>query len=131
MWFGGLRDKKDGYGALTFEGTLYRVHRFVYVWFNGATEKVIDHLCRNRLCCNPGHLEAVTVGENVRRGEGVAPRNAKKTHCAQGHEYTPQNTYVWNKQRFCRACHKTYTRMPAAERRKIERELADITVNFG
>ena len=52
----------------------------------------VDHLCRNRGCVNPAHLEVVTQTENLMRGDGPAARNARKTHCKRGHEFTPDNT---------------------------------------
>jgi hypothetical protein len=54
----------------------------------------IDHLCKNQRCVNPFHLEAVTLLENLRRANAPAFRNAAKTHCKRGHEFTPENTYV-------------------------------------
>jgi hypothetical protein len=68
---------------------------------------VLDHLCRNRRCVNPEHLEIVTSVENVMRGEGFGPKNAAKTHCDKGHEFTPENTYIRTRAqggRECRAC---------------------------
>ncbi|WP_417159116.1 HNH endonuclease signature motif containing protein [Streptomyces gilvifuscus] len=67
---------------------------------------VIDHLCRNRSCCNPAHLEPVTQGTNLLRAPASLPVvNAAKTHCPAGHEYTPENTYVGSEgTRFCRRC---------------------------
>ena len=53
---------------------------------------VIDHLCRNRACMNPAHMEPVTLAENVMRGEGICARRAQATHCARGHAYSPENT---------------------------------------
>ena len=61
----------------------------------------LDHLCRNRKCVNPDHLEPVSRGENLHRG---AHRNKVKTHCPQGHPYDDENTLVYNGWRFCRAC---------------------------
>jgi hypothetical protein len=61
----------------------------------------LDHLCRNRGCFNPDHLEAVTHAENMRRGYWGA-----KTHCPQGHEYTAENTIINSVDggRMCREC---------------------------
>jgi HNH endonuclease len=64
----------------------------------------IDHLCRNRGCVNPDHLEAVTQRENVLRGVGFCAANAKKTHCKHGHLLTPDNCYSSHKNRNCKEC---------------------------
>ncbi|MEU5322933.1 HNH endonuclease signature motif containing protein [Streptomyces sp. NPDC021056] len=75
---------------------------------------VIDHLCRNRRCVNPGHLEVVTLAENTRRGFGISTFNALKTHCPQGHPYSVENTYIHprNSARICRACARERDRKP-------------------
>lgn len=64
------------------------VHRVSYQEFNGPILPglVIDHLCRNKKCVNPKHLEAITSGENVLRGVGPTAMNARKTHCMRGHK---------------------------------------------
>lgn len=71
-------------------------HRFSFEAHVGPIPEglVIDHLCRNRLCVNPDHLEPVTNEENLRRGAGYAIQNGMRTHCKNGHEYTPENTYT-------------------------------------
>lgn len=64
----------------------------------------IDHLCRVHLCVNPRHLEPVTYEENQRRGQSPMANQARQTHCKRGHEFTPENTYVWGSYRRCRRC---------------------------
>lgn len=61
---------KSGYAGFTKNNKHYRAHRYLYEIYKGKIEKgmVIDHLCRNRKCVNPDHLEAVSIKENVRRG---------------------------------------------------------------
>lgn len=60
----------------------------------------IDHKCRNRACCNPAHLEAVTVAVNVQRGAS----GSLVTHCPKGHELTESNT-IRDPRRRCKICH--------------------------
>jgi hypothetical protein len=81
-------------------------HRVSYEHFVGPIPEglTLDHLCRNRGCVNPGHLEPVTNRDNVLRGEGITAANAVKTHCDNGHEFTPENTYEWGGSRYCRQC---------------------------
>ena len=82
-------------------------HRLAYEIFVGPIPDglTIDHLCRNRPCVNPEHLEAITLQDNILRGIGSAARNAKKTHCPQGHPYDLLNTYIRaNGWRVCHRC---------------------------
>src|SRR5258708_2755438 len=72
------------------------------------SDKQMDHLCRVRSCCNPLHLEPVTASENTRRGlpSVAAAFHRAKTHCPQGHPYTPENLYFRSNGRWrrCKAC---------------------------
>lgn len=66
----------------------------------------LDHLCRNRGCVNPDHLEPVTCRENLMRGHTVAAANAKKTHCNAGHALAGDNLRVWKGKRYCIVCQR-------------------------
>ncbi len=117
IWTGGT--KAAGYGAFTFDHKTWQAHRFVYGVLVGHIPEglELDHLCRNRICVNPAHLEPVTRKENVRRA------NALKTHCKYGHEFNEANTYFSNGVRWCRAC----TRRRGTEIRTRKRlELASV-----
>lgn len=82
-------------------------HRFAYeLLIDPIPEGMcLDHLCRNRKCVNPDHLEVVTRGENVLRGDTLAGRAARATKCKHGHPFDVANTYITREgHRHCRAC---------------------------
>lgn len=94
VWVGARTS--HGYGHMNVKGSFVKAHRLSLELLVGPipTGLVVDHLCRNKACVNPNHLEPVTQKVNVHRGEGVAAIKARKTHCLNGHEFTVENTYV-------------------------------------
>lgn len=105
-----------GYGLLQANRVRKLAHRASYEINVGPILDglQIDHLCRNRRCVNPKHLEQVTMQENVRRGEGVSARNARKTHCPYGHPYSGENLLVSpGGSRKCKICQNKNGRVKA------------------
>lgn len=99
----------DGYGGFYINGERHYTHRLSYMMAKGEIPSglELDHLCRNRGCCNPDHLEAVTRRVNLLRGAGPIPTNARKTHCSKGHIFDSSNTrFTSNGCRKCIKCAK-------------------------
>jgi len=106
LWVGAR--SSTGYGQIAAAGRLVYAHRFAYELLVGDIPETlqIDHLCRNRACVNPDHMEAVTQRVNILRGESTAARNAAKTHCRRGHPFDEANTiHLSRGGRQCRTCH--------------------------
>lgn len=104
-WTGTI-DAVSGYGRIQVDGSCRYSHRVVYeLLVEPIPEGLqLDHLCRNRACCNPAHLEPVTGKVNVERSE-----RAQRSHCQQGHPYAGENLYVYTdkhgyEHRICRIC---------------------------
>jgi hypothetical protein len=125
-----------GYGTMTIAGRAGRMaHRASYETFVGPIPDglQLDHLCRERACVNPEHLEPVTARENVMRSAiTLGSINAAKTHCPQDHPYDEQNTYIYESKkrkqraRLCKTCLRERSRLRYA-RRIDTRDLAAAT----
>jgi hypothetical protein len=108
----GTRNPK-GYGRLAVGRTSVPAHRYAYELLIGPFPPglVSDHLCRNRGCVNPSHIEPVTNRENILRGRTLPAENIKRTHCKRGHPFDEANTYITSKgARDCRACKREAVR---------------------
>lgn len=123
MWMGHLTPEEYPVLGSSF-GTTFLAHRHAYERFVGPLQPglVLDHLCRNRWCVNPAHLEQVTNGTNVLRGESLSARAARRQTCVHGHPYNTENTVRRSRgNRECRTCRRIaqgYTgrgRWPKAE----------------
>lgn len=107
----------EGYGVLRiFRDGAWRVglaHRLAYEHYVGPIPEglELDHLCRNRKCCNHNHLEPVTRRENLLRGDTLPASQVRRTHCPKGHEYTQINTRLHRRKRQCIACARIYDRL--------------------
>lgn len=112
-----------GYGTLTTNryGGKVLAHRWSYEYHVGPIPAglELDHLCRNRACVNPEHLEPVSHRVNTLRGTAPTAVNAAKTHCLRGHPFSGDNLHITPKgKRECRACHRDRER--ARYRRKTQ-----------
>ena len=121
---------QNGYGVFTIGtlsggGRMWKAHRLSYRIWRGSIPSwlQLDHLCRNRPCINPAHLELVTCRDNIFRGNGVAVSNAAKDSCPQGHSYTEANTYRFASDpgRRCRTCRIHRIRSWRKHQQEVER----------
>jgi len=101
-----------GYGQYKVEGRPVYAHRFAYEALVGPIPDglELDHLCRNRACVNPDHLEAVSHRTNTLRGVSLPAQRAAKTHCPAGHPYAGTNLALSRRgERLCRACRRAHS----------------------
>lgn len=117
IWTG--RSDRYGYPRIWVDGRHRGLHRIVYELHAGPipAELTVDHLCWKPMCVNPDHLRLLSRSENSRR-----QRSALATHCARGHEFTPENTYIRPSVfrcgvRQCRACNLEAVRAYVARKR--------------
>lgn len=113
-WIWTKAKDSSGYGTLAWRGKTRGAHRVAFKLAYGYLPDKnyqLDHLCRNRLCVRPSHLEIVTSRQNTLRGSGLSAIYARRSHCSRGHLYTETNT-LWHvtkgrrPARRCKECRK-------------------------
>ena len=126
-WEWKASDNGTGYGKFYLKGwqnsEFIYAHRVSYILYYGKIPKnyEIDHLCRNRICVNPQHLEAVLGKINILRGISCSAQNARKTHCIKGHLLSDENLYHLGEgeKRICKICRKENYEKSNKIRKKI------------
>ena len=104
IWTGNKNDK--GYGRFSLNGKPDRAHRIAWRHYHGAIPKkmVIDHICRVRSCVFPGHMEVVSLKENILRGAGITAVYVKRIYCKRGHKLGGENIVTGSLNRQCYKC---------------------------
>jgi hypothetical protein len=120
-WLG--RRTPEGYGTISHKGRPVGAHVVSFTLHKGPIPRglVIDHLCRNRWCVNPDHLEAVTNRENVLRGNSPSAVIRRTGICGQGHRIEGDNAYTPPSrptQRTCKTCMRNRTKAYRAASKK-------------
>lgn len=103
---------RSGYGKVNYRRKMTQAYRVAYILLIGPipSGKQLDHLCRNRACVNPDHLEVVDARTNTLRGNTMPAKWVARTHCNYGHPFDEQNTRRYgpdNRWRECRTCAKS------------------------
>jgi hypothetical protein len=104
-WIWNGAQNGNGYGTFQIDRKNYRVHRLSYMILRGEIPSglSLDHLCRNRLCVNPDHLEAVSLRENILRGTGPAS-SCRTNICCHGHDLITNGRIRGDGKRVCILC---------------------------
>ena len=120
-WISNRSSNGRGHTKMGVRGVMWLTHRLAYtLWIGPIPDGLqLDHLCRQRACCNPGHLEPVTCRTNLMRGLTLTASEAAQTHCLRGHLLAGANLYHrpdYPSKRECRSCRNT-----ARHRRALRR----------
>ncbi len=125
---GNVNPNGYGYKWSRLKAGMTTAHRAYYHEYIGTVgdddELILDHLCRNKLCVNPDHMDIVDHSENALRGLAGHDRGSQQrsiTICPSGHEYTPSNTATRTRPngktyRSCRECERNRSRQARLSR---------------
>ena len=118
LWTRAISFSDGGYAKWCFRGRdeNRNAHRVVWELYNGRRSSHLnaDHLCRNKRCVNPSHVEMVSIATNVLRGESPFACYARRTHCNHGHRFSGSNLgHTWRKNRgrlvrYCKPCKRAW-----------------------
>ena len=124
-WVWTAKRRRDGYGHFRAGVRTVYAHRWAYEALVGQIPDglTLDHICRNRACVNPKHLEPVTHRENILRGISPPAVQARRTHCPKGHPYSGENLRIRsNGYRQCRICSKKWNEKAAKKYNKKNKD---------
>lgn len=122
-WIWTAAKYKAGYGHFQWGDRDWCAHRIAYTLLRGPIPEgmTLDHLCRNKSCVNPDHLDPCTRGENTLRGDTISTRNKLKTHCPKGHPYSGENLrYSPLGARMCRECRRVWNKEQYLRRKALK-----------
>lgn len=110
-----------GYGHMRVNGRVEKAHAVAVFLRHGADvlrAETVNHLCFNRLCCNPDHLQVASKWENTLHGASPSAHHAAKTHCQNGHALEGENIAPRSDGRRCRECKRISSRKYEVNRRR-------------
>jgi hypothetical protein len=131
LWFGADAGSRKGYGEFWSGAKKVAAHRWAYEHFVGPIPDglTIDHLCRTPSCVNPDHLEPVSLRENIRRGESISTRYARRDSCSKGHPLTEANVRLrkpgWRECRIC--CREIAIAAKRRYRKRVRERMGALT----
>ena len=110
----------NGYGEFSYKDRKVKAHRFSYELARGVIRHTIDHLCRNRGCVNPSHMEDVPIQTNTMRGTGLNAQAMRSGFCLRGHSLSGDNIKISSRGvRVCKLCRRICENARNAKKREV------------
>jgi hypothetical protein len=136
-WVWQKKPDAKGYGYIRQRGQIMKAHRLALVLKLGRDIRpglVTNHLCGNRTCVNPAHLQEATHRENLLHGNTLASEQRARTHCPRGHELIEENCVpsAWaNGRRECLTCNRARVAVLTAARKALGLTRDEYRADFG